>query len=576
MIRTRILALVALVVAFLGQTGCADSSLAPPFPISNRAPTSGGAPPQLPLADVAKAIERLVGGGNGDVDLQVGEGRELAALYQPGGYGPLWVDAEGRPGGLAREALPLLSGADSEGLDPEDYGAEALERRAARLAATVPPASGDVAGFDVRLSLGMLRYLRHLHEGRIDPRAVGFQMAVPAEALDFPSLLRSALADGRIVEAAADLTPPFPQYRRLRAILAQYRSLAANAPVEPLPPPGRAVRPGGSYTGVEALRRRLIALGDLLGDAAPPVEPTAYEGPLVTGVRRFQRRHGLAPDGVLGTQTYAALAVPIAQRVRQIELALERLRWLPGLRGRPAVIVNIPMFRLWAWDGGPWEGAPSFETNVIVGRAMDTPTPVVVEEMRYLTFRPYWDVPQSILDTEVLPALERDPEHLVRQGMEIVLGPGDEARAVPATAENLSLLRRGLLRVRQRPGPENALGLVKFIFPNNEQVFMHGTPAQELFGRTRRDFSHGCVRVESPVDLAVWVLKDRPEWTRDRILTAMAGPGPQQVNLRQPISVVLFYTTAAVVPGEDTIHFAEDIYEHDARMEQAFQQERPR
>jgi murein L,D-transpeptidase YcbB/YkuD len=147
---------------------------------------------------------------------------------------------------------------------------------------------------------------------------------------------------------------------------------------------------------------------------------------------------------------------------------------------------------------------------------------------------------------------------------------------VPATAENLSLLRRGLLRVRQRPGPENALGLVKFIFPNNEQVFLHGTPAQELFGRTRRDFSHGCVRVESPVDLAVWVLKDRPEWTRDRILTAMAGSGPQQVNLRQPISVVLFYTTAAVVPGEDTIHFAEDIYEHDASMEQAFQQERPR
>jgi murein L,D-transpeptidase YcbB/YkuD len=189
--------------------------------------------------------------------------------------------------------------------------------------------------------------------------------------------------------------------------------------------------------------------------------------------------------------------------------------------------------------------------------------------MREVIFRPYWNIPRSILRHEILPVLERDPDYLRRQNMEIVRGPGDEAQPVDGTAENLALLRQGALRLRQRPGVQNALGLIKFVFPNEENVYMHGTPAQALFSRNRRDFSHGCVRVEDPVALAEWALKERPEWTRDRILSAMAGTQSFRVKLAQPIQVILFYTTATVMPEDGTIHFAEDIYRHDMRLDRA-------
>lgn len=186
-----------------------------------------------------------------------------------------------------------------------------------------------------------------------------------------------------------------------------------------------------------------------------------------------------------------------------------------------------------------------------------------------MIFRPYWNVPRSIVRSEILPALERDLRYLDRHDMEMVRGPGDDASPVAATTANVARLRQGTLRLRQRPGPQNALGLVKFVFPNDANVYIHGTPAQALFARDRRDFSHGCVRVEEPAALAAWVLQGQPEWTRERIAAAMHGPAPLPVPLAQPIQVVLFYLTAAVMPGDGTIHFAEDIYRHDARLDRA-------
>jgi murein L,D-transpeptidase YcbB/YkuD len=349
-------------------------------------------------------------------------------------------------------------------------------------------------------------------------------------------------------------------------MLARYRALAADPSLGTLPEFAATVRPGDSYTGLPLLQHRLAAFGDLTADVTP-AEPLVYRGAVVEAIKHFQVRHGLEPDGVLGKATQTALRVPIAARVRQIELALERLRWLPHLGDERFVAVNIPMFRLWAWDSIPPAGTPSFDMGVIVGRALSTQTPVFVEEMRSVIFRPYWNVPSSILRHEILPALVRDPDYLRRQNMEIVSGAGDDARLVPLTGENLERLRQGRLRVRQRPGPNNALGLVKFVFPNDENVYMHGTPAMELFSRFRRDFSHGCVRLEDPVALAEWVLKDQPEWSRDRIVAAMQGSGPLRVNLRRPIQVILFYITAVVMPADGTVRFAEDIYGHDARLE---------
>ena len=310
-------------------------------------------------------------------------------------------------------------------------------------------------------------------------------------------------------------------------------------------------------------------MGDLPSNASPVADPAMYNGEIVEGVKRFQLRHGLEDDGILGGSTWAALELPLRWRLRQIELAMERMRWLPHLGERAFIGVNIPMFHLWVWDSVPETGAPNFGMGVIVGKSFDTKTPVFMEEMKYLTFQPYWNVPKSILEKELLPKLRKNIGYLDNQDMEIVDGQGDDAKPVAATQDNVERLAHGKLRLRQRPGAKNALGEVTFIFPNDDNVYLHSTPAPELFGRARRDFSHGCVRIEDPVALAVWALKDQPEWTREKILAAMKGPPALRVPLTRPIRVVMYYVTATVIPEENAVHFAEDIYKHDPPLDRA-------
>ena len=527
------------------------------------------------MPDAANAVRLIISNGRNPAlgPLASGDRDQLTALYAPKANAPLWVDASGRPSRDARDALALLRDAANEGLDPVDYSAAPLERLATTLETIPTPMAEDVAAFDTGLSVNALRYLRHVHAGRVDPREIGFRMTVPVDEHQFTTLLGEALGRHRIDEIAAQAAPPFALYRRLRSMLARYRSLAADPALGSLPPPGKAVRPGEPYAALPALHRFLVAFADLPADTPPP-ESSTYGGRLVEGVMHFQVRHGLQADGVLGQDTQKALSVPLSWRVRQIEFALERLRWLPHLGDKRFVAVNIPMFRLWAWDTIPPDGSPSFQTGAIVGRALNTQTPVFVEEMRYIIFRPYWNVPPSILRHEILPALERDPNYLEKHDMEIVAGPGDDARALPTAPETIAQLRAGTLRVRQRPGPKNALGLVKFVFPNDYNVYMHGTPAPELFKRARRDFSHGCVRVEDPVALAEWALEEQPEWTRERILAAMNGNQPRRVDLTRPIQVILYYITAVVMPEDGTIHFAEDIYGHDTKLDRALTRKR--
>ena len=574
---TRCICLLTIVGAQVALLACTDRSPSlPPLAASSAQTGRAETAIQASLTDVATAIRARLGL---DRDEVVGvvtpqERQELTSLYGADGYAPRWIDAAGRPSASVRDALTLLDGAAADGLDLADYGSGQLDTLAATLE-TSQTSADVVAACDVALSLAMVRYFRDLHIGRVDPRAIGLYMTAPADVHDFGVLLGSALADRRLTETAAELMPPFGQYRDLRRVLAHYRSLAGDASLEPLPALAATVHPGEQYAGLVALGRVLVALGDLPSDTPPPPDSAPYGGALVEGVKRFQIRHGLEADGILGKGTQAALQVPLAWRVRQIEFALERMRWLPRpLEGR-LVAVNIPMFHLWAWDSAPLSSAPSFGMGVIVGRALNTRTPVFVEEMQYAIFRPYWNVPPSILRSEILPAIERDPGYLGQKDMEIVSGPGDDTVPVEATADNLARLRQGSFRVRQRPGPANSLGLVKFVFPNDEDVYMHGTPAPELFKQFRRDLSHGCVRLEDPVALAQWVLDDQPEWTRDRILAAMQASESRRVNLTRPIQVILFYVTAMVMPEDGTIHFVEDIYGHDARLDQALAGQRP-
>ncbi|MGA8890459.1 MAG: L,D-transpeptidase family protein, partial [Anaeromyxobacteraceae bacterium] len=300
--------------------------------------------------------------------------------------------------------------------------------------------------------------------------------------------------------------------------------------------------------------------------AAAPGGTPLYAGSLVEAVKRFQDRHALEPDGVVGPGTIAAVDVPLAARVRQIELALERLRWVPALPVGPTIVVNVPHFLLYAFDGD--QEADPMRMRVVAGKSVGHETPLFIGQMRYVVFRPYWNPPPSIVRKEILPRARKDPAYLDRQDMEIVARGEDGAPTLPPTPENLDEVAAGRLVLRQRPGPKNSLGLAKFIFPNANNVYMHGSPARQLFSRVRRDYSHGCIRVEDPQRLAEWVLRANAGWDRPRIEAAMAGDRPTQVNLAEQVTVILFYDTVTVDPA-GIVHFADDYYGHDARLQEA-------
>ena len=435
----------------------------------------------------------------------------------------LWIEPSGRLRPEAHEAIALLEGAAAEGLDPADYAVPAE----------------DSADFDRVLTARTLRYLEDVRFGRMNPRALGIALP-PRDAVDLAGMLREAVAAHRVSALAAELSPRVPMYAELRRELARYKALADDP----------RLRTCGDLPAC------LAAFGDLSSGSRDDADS------VIEGIQSFQRRHGLEPDGVAGPATRKALAVPLAWRVRQIELSLERLRWLPRFAPQRILAVNIPMFRLWGM--GDASVAP-FSTEAIVGRALSTRTPVLLEQMEYVVFRPYWNVPASIVRGEILPAAGRAPDYLHRHSMEIVAGESDAARVVPATPETLAALRGGRLRLRQRPGPDNALGLIKFVFPNDEHVYIHGTPAPGLFARPRRDFSHGCIRVADPLGLAEWVLSGKQGWSRARIAAAVEGPGSSRVDLGPRMPVILFYLTAMPVDG--ALHFAEDIYGHDAQLD---------
>jgi murein L,D-transpeptidase YcbB/YkuD len=474
----------------------------------------------------------------------------------------------------AEQAVELLSAAGTHGLEPRDY-------EAAQLRQSVQDAGGgtvlDVstaATLDRKLTQAMERYLADLRRGRIDPQQLPHGYAAPQrDEFDPSAYLRAALAGQRLPAAARDAAPRIPQYERLRAALAQYRLLVDHpAWRSPLPalPPGQSgtppkLEPGQAYAGLPLLRERLIALGDL--NPASATTPD-YDSTLVEALRSFQQRHGLSADGVIGKATLAQLGVPPAARVRQIELALERLRWTPLLQASRMVVINIPEFVLRAYEVQGEQIIVRESMKVIVGKAMDTRTPLFVEQMRYIEFSPYWNVPPSIARGEVVPRLRRDPEYFEREGFEFVTGSGQIVNALaPAMLDDVVA---GRARIRQRPGDRNALGDIKFVFPNSDNVYLHHTPAIRLFERDRRDFSHGCIRIERPVALAQFVLKGMPEWTEDRIRQAMGRGESATLRLADPLPVLIAYGTVIVKAG--WIYFFDDIYGHDRRLDAALRE----
>src|SRR5262245_11666863 len=488
----------------------------------------------------------------------------LEAFYGGGAYAPKWLT----PDAPWRDALHELAAAPTHGLDPVDYDVDWL-RAELDAVAKGDDANGRGARADVALSVSLFRLLTDLHVGRIDPERAGFKFKAKHTPLDLAGLAQSAIERRNVHEAVVAVVPSFPLYHRLEEALALARTMAAEPlpPVPPLPKGVRKIAPGGTYEGVGAIAERLRRVGDLPADAPIPAD-NRYDGPLVDAVRSYQDRHGLTTDGVLGAGTLAALAVPLSTRVRQFELTLERLRWLPDFIPGPLIAVNIPSFRLWAFANGRDDSAAKLTMRVIVGAAADTrATPVFIGEMRYLEFSPYWNVTPSIQRSETVPSLKRDPAYWEREQLEAVPVGGGPA-VTTLDAATLDAIANGTLRVRQRPGGKNALGGVKFVLPNTMNIYLHGTPAQQLFSETRRAFSHGCIRLEDPPALAAFVLSDQPAWTSERIGGAMNAGTMSTAKLTRPIPVVLFYTTA-IVDAKYRALFSDDIYGYDAKLEAA-------
>jgi L,D-transpeptidase YcbB len=357
--------------------------------------------------------------------------------------------------------------------------------------------------------------------------------------------------------AMAQMLPTsMPHYPLLKQALGRYQALAADPGLTRLPPlPARSVKPGDAYAGSEALRRLLVTVGDM-PESAPHPAPGVLDEALAQGLRNFQRRHGLAVDGVLGRATWAALVTPLTHRVRQIEHTLQRWEGLPANPGPHTLFINIPQFRLIGLRTPQDTEAQMLRMDVVVGRNEDRlRTPTMVTELTDVIFHPYWDVPASILRKELLPLIRKDATYLAANHLEIVAA----GSVVPADAAGVDLLAAGKARLRQRPGADNALGRVKFVLSNDMSIYLHDTPATALFARARRAFSHGCVRVSDPAALAQFALQDVATWSPARIEAAMGGEATLRVHLPSPIRVYFVYGTAlALEDGE--VRFYDDVY----------------
>lgn len=492
--------------------------------------------------------------------------QRLHEIYARRHDAPLWSQS-GQPTAQAQALVTTLQSAELLGLRPSDYGAVELGQELLDLRAAPEAPAGRWQHWDKQLSLAALAMLHDLHFGRIDPRSVGFDMPARRDDFDPGALLERLATNSTVDEVLAEAEPNYLHYRLLRDALPRYRELSAIPGLTRLPPlTAKAIHAGDRYAGIPALRRLLAALKILPEDQVARRD-LILDADLSKGLKRFQYLHGLREDGTLGRDTFVELTVPLSQRVRQIDLTLERWRWLPRLVP-PTLIVNIPAFRLFLIQSAVDRESDMLRMNVIVGREYpQRHTPVFAADMNAIMFRPYWDVPASITRQELLPQLRRDVRMLDKQNLELVTND-DRSQPVPATPQNLDALAAGQLRLRQRPGPDNALGLIKFLLPNPYDVYLHSTPAQRLFAEPRRAFSHGCVRVSDPVALAAAVLQGTPgEWTPEKIRASMDGDTTFRVPLARPVHVLIVYGTA-IASEDGAVHFFRDIYGFDARLEQ--------
>jgi len=548
------------------------------FGVARAAGAQGGAPaPQpteSPSGPVAMSIEQALRAAAPPAALGADTWRRIRALYERGGFAPLWL-AGNVVGPRAATLVAALDRADEHGLRRSDYPLAELADAIAPVArgprgGRPVPTADQQAQADILLTTAFVTYATDMLSGRVDPSSVESAWHIALPPADVDSALQRALAAPRLDEALARFPPQLEGYETLVGALARYRTVAARGGWPQLPA-GRRLAPGDSGPQVGVLRARLRAEGYLPPAAAAAAAAVAtgtalreaYYGPdVAAAVARFQTRHGLAVDSAVGPGTRAALNVPADRRALQIEATLERYRWLPH-EAPPTrlVVVNIPSFRLIAFDSG----RRVMTMPVVVGSELASRrTPVFADSMSYVEFGPYWNVPPSIARNEILPKAARDRSYLTRNGYQLVRGWGDDAPPVDARSLSTARLYSSSYRVRQLPGPKNALGRIKFMFPNEYNVYLHDTPAQALFGEAVRAASHGCVRLSDPAALARFVLAGHPAWPPQRIQQTLDAYTHTRVDLPEKIPVYLLYLTAFEQGGE--VAFREDLYDMDGPL----------
>ncbi len=483
----------------------------------------------------------------------------LTELYHNNALRPFWI-IDGQPSQRAADVLSALEDAKRYGLDPADYLVDKIHRYWG---------SSDTASLvrlDILLTLGMMRYVADQREGRMEPRKVDPVLFDSARdvVVDWDALKKQAFAAPDMKSFLDQQAPPFLQYRKLQDKLAEYRVLAVKGGW-PSIPAGNALKPGMEDQRVKIVKKRLVVTGELQPEN---MDNAGFDTTLEEAVKRFQKRHNLKPDGVVGNQTLAAMNVPVADRIKQIIINMERYRWLKWRTRDRLVAVNIAGFE--AFAGKP--GTIDLKMPVIVGKKYHK-TPVFSDTIKYVVFNPYWNVPPSIARNEILLKLKKNPHYLEKHNMRIFQGWGPDAPELDATTIDWSKVSKKNMnryRIRQDPGPKNALGTLKLVFPNKYNVYLHDTPSHGLFKRERRAFSHGCIRMDRPAEMASWVLGGEEKgWGLARINEIVASRKRHVAVLDQRIPVYILYRTAFVNPEDNMLYFYEDIYGRDILLEKA-------
>jgi L,D-transpeptidase YcbB len=523
---------------------------------------------QAPPDDIRKSLERAVKSGTIQKTVcpqaPFCNPSSVSRFYQMRKYEPAWT-RDGYPLPVAERLVNAIKTADAEGLQPGDYHLERIESSLATirqsLARNERPDAGRILETEFLLSDAYLIYAAHLLNGRVNPETLhADEWTIYPARFNLARHLSTALDGGDVEGSLKALLPAQMGYGRLKTALIVYRGLAERGGWPVLPGDGRLEK-GMKSDRVPVLRSRLKVTGDM--PAAVDSASDLFDEAVEEAVKRFQLRHGLFGDGIVGTRTLRALNVPVDKRIRQIELNLERWHWLPQNMGNPYIMVNIAGYGLEVVENE----SPVLTMKIIVGTAYQK-TPVFSGKMTYIEMNPFWNVPHSIATEETLEKIQKDPGFLARENMKVLAAPNGEA-VNPASIDWSALSESNFpYRLRQEPGPRNPLGRIKFMFPNKHSVYLHDTSDPQLFRKERREFSHGCIRIEKPLEMAEFVMRGSKEWTIEKIKAVLKTKETTVANLPAPIPVHILYFTAWG-NGDGTIHFLEDIYRRDERLNRA-------